>query len=157
VNWAWTQTEKLDEPVNTRIFGIRYGRAQKISSTQRLAFWLGAMHQKLNSGTNGSINLSEVISGGGSGAGLGDYQNSAWYADLTPAQKQVVDQIAERLSGRDPSDVIVNYSLNKKVADPWNMLAGVSYDFSKRWQGRIETGFIGRVQVLGQLNYRFDW
>lgn len=157
VNWAWTQTEKLDEPVNTRIFGIRYGRAQKVGASQRVAFWLGAMHQKLNSGTKGSINLSEVIAGGGGGAGLGDYQDSAWYEDLTPAQKQVVDAIAERLAGRDPSDVVVNYTLKKKVADPWNMLAGVSYDFSRRWQARVETGFIGRVQVLGQLNYRFDW
>jgi hypothetical protein len=159
VNWAWTKTEKLDEPVNTRIFGIRLGRAQKISPTQRVAFWLGAMHQKLNSGTKGSISLSEVIEGGGgdAGSGLGDYQDSDWYEALTPAQKQVVNQIAERLAGRDPTDVTVNYTLEKKVADPWNMLAGVSYDFSKRWQGRIESGFIGRVQVLGQLNYRFNW
>jgi hypothetical protein len=157
VNWAWTKTEKLDEPVNTRIFGIRYGRAQKLRGSQRLAFWVGAMHQKLNSGTKGSINLSEVIAGGGDGAGLGDYQDSAWYEDLTPAQKQVIDAIAERLAGRDPSDVIVNYSLQKKVADPWNMLTGVSYDFSRRWQARVETGFIGRFQVLGQLNYRFNW
>jgi hypothetical protein len=37
------------------------------------------------------------------------------------------------------------------------MLAGVSYDFSRRWQARVESGFIGRFQVLGQLNYRFDW
>jgi len=155
VNWAWTQTEKLDEPVNTRIFGIRYGRAQKLRGSQRLAFWLGAMKQTLNSGTDGSIALSDVISGGG--GSLGDYQNSAWYQGLTPAQKQIVDQIAERLAGRDPTDVTVNYALKKSVADPWNMLAGVSYDWSKRWQGRVETGFIGRFQVLGQINYRFGW
>src|SRR5215211_1773394 len=54
VNWAWTKTENLSEAVKTRIFGIRLGRAQKISSTQRLAYWLGAMKQTLNSGTQGS-------------------------------------------------------------------------------------------------------
>jgi hypothetical protein len=155
VNWAWTKTENLNAAVNTRIFGIRYGRAQKIGPTQRVAFWLGAMKQTLNSGTDGSIALSDVISGGG--GSLGDYQNSAWYQGLTPAQKQIVDQIAERLAGRDPTDVTVNYALKKSVADPWNMLAGVSYDWSKRWQGRVETGFIGRFQVLGQINYRFGW
>ncbi len=159
VNWAWTKTENLSQAVNTRIFGIRFGRAQKISSTQRVAFWIGAMKQTLNSGTNGSIDLSEVIAGGGgdnSGA-LEDYQDSEWYQGLSPAQKRVVDQIVNRILQIDPSDVTVNYSLQKEVADPWNMLAGVSYDFSKRWQGRIETGFIGRVQVLGQINYRFNW
>ena len=159
VNWAWTKTENLSEAVRTRIFGIRLGRAQKISATQRLAFWVGAMKQTLNSGTNGSIALSEVIEGGGgdAGGGLEDYQDSEWYQELTPAQQRVVDEIAERLAGRDPTDATVNYALKKSVADPWNMLSGVSYDFSKRWQGRVEAGFIGRVQVLGQLNSRFNW
>jgi hypothetical protein len=159
VNWAWTKTENLNQAVNTRIFGIRFGRAQKINATQRVALWVGAMKQTLNSGTDGSIALSDVIAGGGGDAGgaLEDYQDSEWYQGLTPAQKRVVDEIVERITGRDPSDVTVNYALKKSVADPWNMLAGVSYDFSKRWQGRVETGFIGRFQVLGQINYRFNW
>jgi len=157
VNWAWTQTEKLDEPVLNRIFGIRFGRAQKLSGTKRLAFWIGAMKQTLNSTTKGSIDLSEVISGGGGGSGLGDYQNSEWYQGLTPAQKRVIDAIAQRLQGIDPSDVVVNYHLDKATADPWNMLVGLSYEFNKRWQARVEPGFIGRKQVLVQVNYRFNW
>ena len=159
VNWAWTKTENLSEAVKTRIFGIRLGRAQKISATQRLVFWVGAMKQTLNSGTNGSIALNEVIEGGGgdAGGGLEDYQDSEWYQALTPAQQRVVDEIAERLAGREPTDVTVNYALKKSVADPWNMLTGASYDFSKRWQARLEVGYIGRVQVLGHLNYRFNW
>ena len=159
VNWAWTDAEKLSELVNTRIFGIRYGRAQKLSGTQRLALWIGAMKQTLNSTTNGSINLDEVISGGGSGSGsaLEDYKDSAWYQALPPAQKKVVDQIVDRILGIDPSNVTINYSLDKATKDPWNMLLGASYDWSKSWQGRIESGFIGRKQVLVQINYRLNW
>jgi len=157
VNWAWTQTEKLSEPVRTRIFSIRFGRAQKLKGTQRLALWVGAMKQTLNSTTKGSIDLSEVISGGGSGGGLGDYQNSEWYQGLTPAQKAVVDGIAQRLQNADLSDVTVNYHLDKAVTDPWNMLVGASYEWNKRWQARVEPGFIGRKQVLVQVNYRFNW
>jgi len=157
VNWAWTQTEKLSEPVRTRIFSIRFGRAQKLKGTQRLALWVGAMKQTLNSTTKGTINLSEVISGGGSGGGLGDYQNSEWYQGLTPPQKQVIDAIAQRLQNADLSDVKVNYHLDKAVTDPWNMLVGVSYEWNKRWQARIEPGFIGRKQLLAQVNYRFNW
>ncbi len=37
------------------------------------------------------------------------------------------------------------------------MIAGASYDFSKTWAGRVETGFIGRKSVLLMLNYRFEW
>jgi hypothetical protein len=157
VNWAWTQTEKLSEPVRTRIFGIRFGRAQKLKGTQRLALWVGAMKQTLNSTTKGSIDLSEVISGGGSGGGLGDYQNSEWYQGLTPQQKVVIDAIAQRLQNADLSDVTINYHLDKAVTDPWNMLVGASYEFNKRWQARVEPGFIGRKQLLAQVNYRFNW
>ena len=156
VNWAWTQTEKLSEPVRTRIFSIRFGRAQKLKGTQRLALWVGAMKQTLNSTTKGSIDLSEVISGGGDGSALGDYQNSEWYQGLTAAQKVVVDAIAQRLQNADLSDVTVNYHLDKAVTDPWNMLVGASYEWNKRWQARVEPGFIGRKQLLMQVNYRFN-
>ena len=160
LNTAWTKTEKLDEPVRARIFGIRLGRAQKLQGTQRVAIWLGAMKQTLKSTTNGSINLSEVIAGGGDGSdggGFEDYEDSEWYQGLPPAQRRVVDEIVKRLQGIDPSDVVVNYSLDKATADPWNMIAGASYDFSKTWAGRAETGFIGRKSVLLMLNYRFEW
>ena len=156
-NTAWTKTEKLDEPVRAKIFGIRYGRAQKLGGTKRLALWIGTMRQTLISTTSGSINLSEVIEGGGGGEGLGDYQESDWYQGLPPAQKLVIDQIAERLQGIDPSDVTINYTLDKATSDPWNMLTGVSYEWNKRWQARVEAGFIGRVSVLTQLNYRLNW
>ena len=74
-----------------------------------------------------------------------------------PAQQRVVDEIVKRLQGIDPTDVVVNYSLDKATADPWNMIAGASYDFSKSWAARVEAGFIGRKSVLMMLNYRFEW
>ena len=158
LNTAWTKTEKLDEPVRTRIFGIRFGRAQKLQGEQRLALWVGAMKQTLKSTTNGSINLSEVIEGGGGQGGNFDgYQDSEWYQGLPPAQQRVVDEIVQRIQGIDPTDVVVNYSLDKATADPWNMLVGTSYDFSKRWAARAEAGFIGRKSLLMMLNYRFEW
>lgn len=157
INTAWTKTEKLDQAVRAKIFGIRYGRAQKLGGTKRLALWLGTMRQTLISTTSGSINLSEVIEGGGSGEGLGDYQDSEWYQGLPPAQQRVIDEIAERLQGIETSDVTINYTLDKATSDPWNMLAGVSYEWNKRWQARVEAGFIGRMSVLTQLNYRMNW
>ena len=157
VNTAWTKTEKLDEPVRARIFGIRFGRAQKLQGTQRLAMWVGAMKQTLKSTTSGSIDLSEVIAGGGDGSGFDGYENSEWYQGLPPTQQRVVDEIVTRLQGIDPTDVVVNYSLDKATADPWNMIAGASYDFTKSWAARAEAGFIGRTSILVMLNYRFEW
>jgi len=69
----------------------------------------------------------------------------------------VIDAIAQRLQNADLSDVTINYHLDKAVTDPWNMLVGASYEFNKRWQARVEPGFIGRKQLLAQVNYRFNW
>lgn len=160
INWSWTQTEKLDMPVRGQIFGIRYGRAQKLGPGKRVAFWLGAMKQKFASETNGSIALSEVIDGGAEEqlqSALQGYGTSPWYGQLNPAQKQLVDGVAQKILAGDLTDVTVNYALDKATADPWNMLAGVSWEPSKTWQHRAEFGFIGRVQVLLMSNYRFKW
>jgi hypothetical protein len=115
------------------------------------------MHQHFASETFGSIALSEVIEGGGENGALDGYQDSEWYQNLPPAQQRVVDEIASRIQQANPGDVTVNYQLDKATADPWNMLAGISYDTSKRWQWRAEFGFIGRVSVLLMSNYRFNW
>lgn len=160
VNWSWTQTEKLDMPVRGRIFGIRYGRAERFGGTKRLAYWLGAMNQHFASETNGSIALSEVIDGGAEEqlqASLPGYQQAPWFQQLNAQQRQAFDVIATRILEGNLDSVTVNYALDKATADPWNMLAGLSYDPSKTWQYRIELGFIGRVQVLLMANYRFNW
>jgi hypothetical protein len=163
VNWAWTDLEKLDMPVRSRITGIRYGRAFKIGPGRRVAPWLGAMHQKLTSGTQGSIPLSEVMTPPTAqrlGAQLRGYQTSPWYLQLTPAQRAVVDGIAGRIDRPDgPSldSVVVNYGLAKAVATPWNMLAGITYDFTRYWTIRAELGFIERTSILVMGNYRFDF
>jgi hypothetical protein len=162
INWSWTQTEKLDLPVKGRIFGIRFGRAERLGGSleRRLAYWVGAMNQRFASETNGSIPLSEVIDDGAEAqlrASLPGYMASPAYQQLPAAQKQLIDTIATRIGQGDLGDVTINYALDKATADPWNMLAGISYDTSKRWQWRAEFGFIGRVQVLLMSNYRFNW
>src|SRR6185436_9516484 len=46
-NWTWSDLEKLVDPVRIRILGLRYGRAVKLSGNKKMAFWLGAMNQKV--------------------------------------------------------------------------------------------------------------
>ena len=159
LNWAWTETEKLDFPVRGRLLSFRYGRAFKPRTVQRLAVWLGAMQQTLVSETRGSIRLDEVFPpqmAGALEAQLSDYRSSAEYQALPPGQRAVVDQFVESLQGPDLGSVTVNYGLEKEVADPWNMLAGASVDIDKHWGFRVEAGFIGRVSALLLTNFRFD-
>ena len=159
-NYAWTQPEKLSQPVEGRILGFRYGRAMKIKNNQRLAFWIGTMNQKLKSGTDGSIGLDEVIDGGGEAQlrqALPGYLQSQAYQQLTPQQKRTVDAITQAIGNGNLGDVTVNYTLDKEVTDPWNMLVGANWDVSKRWTFRVEVGFLQRIQVLINPVYRFNW
>ena len=159
LNWAWTQTEKLDFPVRGRLLSFRYGRAFKPRKYQRAAIWLGAMQQTLVSGTEGSIRLDEVFppqDAAALGAQMENYQSSAWYQGLSPAQRTVVDQFVQAVQSGDLGSGTVNYGLSKEVADPWNMLAGASVDLDKNWGFRVELGFIGRVSALLLTNFRFD-
>ena len=162
INWSWTQTEKLDLPVKGRIFGIRYGRAERLGGSieKRLAYWIGTMQQRFASETHGSIALDEVIDGGAERqlqSKLVGYQAAPWYVQASPERKQAIDSMATRILQGNLDGLTINYALDKATADPWNMLAGISYDTSKRWQWRAEFGFIGRVQVLLMSNYRFNW
>jgi hypothetical protein len=67
----------------------------------------------------------------------------------------LVDQIAEAVLAVDPSTVKINYSINKKPADPYNFLMGSRFEFNKSWEARVEAGFIGREQLLASVAYRW--
>ena len=159
VNWAWTDLEKLDDPVRTRVLSLRLGRAFAISRQNRLSVWAGAMNVKFDSQTNGSIGLAEAIPPDvvdGIRDDLETIEDEEWYQDLTPPQQLAVQRITDALLSADYSDVVVNYQLQKAPTDKWNMLAGANVDLGKRWTIRSEVGFIGRYSVLLNAVYRLD-
>ena len=84
-------------------------------------------------------------------------EDTEWYQDLGRLQKEVVDQIAEAVLAADPSQIKINYSINKKPAEPWNFLVGSRFEFNKTWEISAEAGFIGREQLLVSLAYRWPW
>jgi hypothetical protein len=159
INWAWTKLEKLDEPVRSRVFSLRYGRTFKVDQKKRLNVWLGAMKVSFASETNGSINLSEAIPPETIDQirdRLENVENQPWYQELTPAQKAVVNTIVDKMLATDGSDLTINYQLAKAPTKAWNMLAGGNLDFNKRWSLRSEIGFLERTSFLLNLAYRFD-
>jgi len=158
VNWVWTDTDVLDAPVRGNILAFRYGRAFKLRRNQRLAVWLGALRQVLVANTSGSIALADVIPESDAQrlqAALANYQTSAWYQGLTPAQRVVVDQLIAGLEV--PADATVNYTLHKELAAPWNMIVGSSWDITRHWSLRTELGFIKRLSVLFTARYGIDF
>jgi hypothetical protein len=153
VNWTWSDLEKLQDPVRIRILGLRYGRAMKLSPTKKLAFWVGAMNQKVELKTRGSIGFDEAVPPQ-FWTDIENIQNTPWYAALTPAQKAAVDQMVQRILAN--KSTIINYGIDKSLSDPWNMLVGTQLFLGKSWEFRAEGGFIGRWSILAGLSYRLN-
>ena len=149
MNWTWTDLELLDKPLPARVIGIRYGRTFKLKSKQRMAVWIGTMHQKFQSETNGKIKLSEALPGE-TVKELEEYMQTPEFANL-PGWKQ--DLISGVVDGYNNGSI--NYGMDKGPEFPWNLIIGTNYEFTKAWQFRVEAGLIHRYSLLLNLNYRF--
>ena len=155
-NHQWASSSLLSAPVPVNVFSTRLGRGFRVgprAQRMRGTFWVGTMLQTMKNETLGSIQLSEVVPPGLDSLFI-NYQSSAWYQALPPAQQALVDNFVQRLQGGGLDTTVVNYSLNKKVADPWNLLVGGTFDYRRHWGLRAEIGLIGRTSGFLMLNYR---
>ncbi|MHA3789539.1 hypothetical protein ACX0HA_15115 [Flavobacterium hauense] len=184
MNMAWTDIDELDKPAFSYIFGPRLGKTFKFNKPDtNIAVWVGAFRVHLKSGTNGSINLSDVINLDGAQekvdnglATVAQKQQSVddWWAGLSTVDQSRPSNIAKHntanralesagnllnsidgaLSTAESSSV--QYSLEKAPKDMWNFIIGTQYQFSRHVMFRAEVGFLGsRTQALGSLQYRF--
>ncbi len=152
-NVSWTDLENLDDPVQVFVSGIRVGRTFKVFKSHRLAVWAGTMYQKFDTGTEGSVQLSDVLPGTIHDK-INDLPNQPGFADLPDRVQETIIGIIDEYNERYYSAKI-NYSIDKGPETPWNLLLGANYEFSKAWQLRAEAGLIGRWSLLINLNYRF--
>ncbi len=154
-NHQWASSSLLSAPVPVNVFSTRVGRGFRLGTRARRmrgTFWVGTMLQTMKNETVGSVNLAEVVPPGMDSL-FNNYQTEQWYLDLTGPQQALVDNFVQRLQG-GLDTTVVNYSLNKKVADPWNLLIGGTIDYRRHWGLRAEVGFIGRTSAFLMLNYR---
>ena len=157
-NHQWASSSLLSAPVPVNVFSTRIGRGFRVgarSQRMRGTFWVGTMLQTMKNETVGSINLADVVPPGLDSL-FASYDTTSWYQGLTPPQQALVDNFVQRLSGALDTTV-VNYTLNKKVADPWNLLVGGTFDYRRNWGLRAEVGLIGRTSAFLMLNYRFTF
>jgi len=154
-NWAWTKMQKLDAPVRTTLLTPRIGKRFRLGQSVWLSSWVGAMHQKIQADTQGSISLKDAI---GAPEGSFDSKVARWYNSLPQSERGNVSNLAGPggLPGAGGSaDPTIHYKLDKALSDPWNLLIGSEIDLHKRVQMRMEFGFIGRTQLIMGINYRF--
>ena len=151
-NMVWADLDKFDKPVMAVNTSFRVGHTfvDERKPYRNIAIWAGAFGSFIDNRTIGAIDLREVLPPGAIG---NEIKGSDWYNDLGPARKAIVDEI---LDATADSDLVINYDLAKRPANPWNMIIGFQYQFNKNWQLRTEAGIFGeRSQFLASLNYRF--
>jgi hypothetical protein len=154
-NHQWGFSSLLENPVPVNVFSARFGRAFRVgdrSKRMKATAWVGTMFQNMQNSTVGSIKLSEVIPAGTDSL-FNNYQSSAWYQALSAREKALVDNFVGRLQG-GLDTTVVNFTLSKRMADPWNMLLGGTFDIGSHWGLRAEFGFIGRRSAFLMGNYR---
>jgi opacity protein-like surface antigen len=183
MNMAWTDVSALDKPVFTFVFGPRMGKTFKIDEDMNLSFWFGGFRLKFTSETSGSINLSELFDTNELQAKVdqgiirvdeAQTNVDSWWGSLTPIEQQnpvnkakfetanrTIDAAGNLLTSVDGAlsnsqNATIQYSLDKRVKDMWNMVIGTQFQLNKHWMIRAEYGFLGsRNQFLGGLQYRF--
>jgi hypothetical protein len=185
MNVTWQSISALDKPVMTFVFGPRFGKTFKFRKhpQSNIALWVGGFRLHLNSETNGSLPLSDVIPTDDLQQKVDDGMEKVadtqiavdeWWAGLTPVQQanpvyqaryetanrtlEVTGTLLNTIDGalNDDQTATVQYSLNKRPKDMWNFVVGSQYQINKHFMLRAEAGFLGsRTQVIGMLQYRF--
>lgn len=184
MNMVWTDVSALDKPVFTFVFGPRLGKSFKFKKPDsNIALWVGGFRVKFSSSTTGSIALGEVINTDGLQekvdqgiikVGENQMQVDEWWNGLSgieqnnPVNKakyetanralETAGNLLNSIDGalNDEQTATVQYSLEKKLKDPWNFIVGSQYQLNKHWMIRGEFGFLGtRTQFIGGLQYRF--
>jgi hypothetical protein len=162
-NWTWIKPELLDNPVQTRVLGIRLGKTFNFERKpdRNIAVWAGGMRVRMNSETQGAVAMADAIpqeTWDRKDEIVSDYNN--WYNNLTPLQQAAVDQtqFPEFMDALDnlAGETIISYGMDKRPAEEWNFVIGTQFQLNKAWIFRTEGGIIGdRKSFLISANYRF--
>lgn len=184
MNFTWNDIAELDKPAFAFVFGPRFGKSFKLKKPEsNIAFWVGGFRLKLNTGTQGSLPLNEILDTSGLQAKVDNgilkvataqEQVDAWWGGLSAVeQKNPVNVAKYETANRalttagnflnsldeslnDEQSASVQYSLDKRPKDMWNFVVGTQYQYNKHWMVRAEMGFLGsRTQFIGGLQYRF--
>jgi hypothetical protein len=185
MNFSWSDIAELDKPAYAFVFGPRLGKNIKLKKPESsIAMWVGGFRVKLNTGTTGNLNASDLfptatwqskIDTGYMKLAASQQKVDDWWNGLTPpeqknpvnvAKHEVANAAFERFGAflasasqgvSNASNATIQYSLDKKPKDMWNFIIGSQYQINRAWMIRAEYGFLSaRSQFIGGLQYRFN-
>ena len=184
MNFTWTDIDALDKPAFGFVFGPRIGKSFQLKKPeQNIAIWTGGFRFHIDSGTSGSLPLNSLwdsseandrVAEAQTNLDLAAIQVDTWWTSLTEQEQNLPSNKAKYNAATQALDVMgavvdgagraveqidnstVQYSLDKRQKNLWNLLAGAQWQINKHWMIRAEAGFLAaRTQFLGGIQYRF--
>lgn len=183
MNFAWTDIEELEKPAFSFVFGPRFGKSFRFKKEQVLAIWVGGFRVKLNSGTKGSLSVSDLLDTENLGSRINEgivkvnqaqEEVDTWWDNLSPieqnhpankAKYETANRALESagnflssasVAAENLEQSTIQYNLDKQQKNLWNFVVGGQFQFNKHLMFRSEVGFLSsRKQVLFGLQYRF--
>ena len=166
LNYSWSHTSALDEPVEGRLISARIGKSFELGGkNQSINASIGIQNQKITRDSSGELSIGEIFEFFDQ-ENLDDLKDQIsssaqnWYDELSLPQKVVVDQLVDiledKVNGVDVSDIPLRYNFDKVPIGEWSFQLGVQYNHNKHWWFRVEAGIgRGRQQLITSVNYRF--
>lgn len=177
-NFVWTKIKNIERPTQAFVTSIRLGITKYSANRKhRIAMWVGTNYQNYVSDSRGTYDMLNLIPD--DKERLEDLRDKVeevleglneryeeWCAAppnrpkcelLDPILEQFKQTIEDKINGIEPPEELrIGYAFNASPAQKWNMLAGIQYHASHRFQFRGEIGFLGgRRTYLVSANYRF--
>jgi hypothetical protein len=159
-NAAVADVDRLADLMGSNLLSFRVGYNHKLQKPgSSVALWVGTAGQVIDVETNGSVKLAEVIPPPSAGQAAEVQAKCDAMGALNPA-KDVCNTLAGALTdwaNGTPPTTTVEYSLDKKPKDVWNMIAGAQYAINRNWSLRFEAGFLtSRTSYMLATEYRWD-
>ncbi len=159
-NGSVADVDRISDLMGSNLLSFRLGYNYRFGRPgQSFSFWLGTSGQVIGLETSGSVKLADVIPPPSQATIDGINARCAEFRPNDPrgqACQDIANKLQEWRDGTDPA-ASVQYGLNKKPKDVWNMLAGAQFALDRNWYFRVEVGFLGsRTSVLVGTEYKFD-
>ncbi|MBX7141946.1 MAG: hypothetical protein K1X63_12775 [Chitinophagales bacterium] len=183
MNMTWSDVPALEKPAFAFVFDPRIGKNFVIKDDMNVAAWVGGFRLKINTGTTGTLPMSDLFTLEDAQQKIDDGQVKVeqgytaiddWWNSLSSieqknpvnvakyeAANKALETAGNVLAGAEEAISTINnstvqYSLDKRQKDMWNFLVGGQFQLNKHWMARGEVGFLGaRTQGLVSLQYRF--
>lgn len=159
-NGAVADVDRIADLMGTNLLSFRLGYNFKFGPPGRgFALWAGTAGQVIDVATRGSVALSDVLPPPSQAQADALQQRCDAMLNANPA-KQVCNELASAVTAwanGTPPTTTVEYSLDKKPKDVWNMIAGAQFALDRNWMFRTEAGFLtSRTSLLLAVEYRWD-